>query len=53
MYSIDLKKQAVKYKENEHTFKEWNEAFNMSAQKYYDWKKKFEQDYFEKKTKQT
>ena len=30
-----------------------NEAFNISAQTYYDWKKKFEQGYFEKKTKQT
>ena len=53
MYSIDFKKQAVKYKENGHTFKELNEAFNISAQTYYDWKKKFEQGYFEKKTKQT
>lgn len=51
MYSIDFKKQAVKYKENGHTFKELNEAFNISAQTYYDWKKKFEQGYFEKKTK--
>lgn len=49
MYSIDFKKQAVKYKENGHTFKELNEAFNISAQTYYDWKKKFEQGYFEKK----
>lgn len=48
MYSIDFKKQAVKYKENGHTFKELNEAFNISAQTYYDWKKKFEQGFYQR-----
>ena len=38
-YSKDFRKAAVEYKEQGHTFRQLKEAYKISPQRYYEWKK--------------
>ena len=49
-YSMDYRKRAVEYKGSGHSFKELREAFKISSQTYYNWRKKLESGYYENKT---
>jgi transposase len=44
-------KKAVAYKQKGHTFVQLREVFGISALTYYDWRKKFENGYFDIKVK--
>ena len=48
-YCMKYRKKVVEYKQKGHTFKELEEAFGISPQTYYDWKKKLENNYYETK----
>ena len=50
-YSLDFIKTAVAYKQNGHSFKELNDAFEIPSATYYDWAEKVENGYFDVKIK--
>ena len=52
-YSIDFIKRAVIYRQQGHSFKELNEAFEISSATYYDWEKKLKNGHYEVKIKRT
>jgi len=42
-YDEKYRKRAIEYKENNHTFKELKEAFRITSNTYYEWKKLMEE----------
>jgi transposase len=50
-YSIDFIKRAVAYKQEGHTFKQLEEAFDIPPVTYYDWVKKLDIGHFDIKVK--
>jgi transposase len=51
-YSMDYRSAAVAYKQNGHTFKQLQQAFKIPPETYYQWMERFENGYYETKTKQ-
>ena len=50
-YSLDFIKRAVAYKQDGHSFKELDEAFEISSATYYDWAEKLKNGYYDVKIK--
>jgi transposase len=50
-YSVDFIKRAVAYKQEGHTFKQLEEAFNIPPVTYYDWVEKLDIGHFDVKVK--
>ena len=50
-YSLDFIKSAVEYKRKGHTFKQLEEAFEISSATYYDWVKKLGNGHYDIKVK--
>lgn len=50
-YSKDYIKRAVAYKQEGYTFKELQQAFNISSATYYDWEKKLKNGHYDVKVK--
>jgi len=51
-YSMDIRREAVEYKQKGHTFKELKEAFGISPQTFYEWQERLRSGYYQTKTKQ-
>ena len=50
-YSIDYIKRAVAYRQEGHSFKELNEAFEIPSATYYDWEEKLGNGHYDVKIK--
>jgi hypothetical protein len=51
MYSKDLKKLAISYKDAGHTFKQLRQVFGIASRAYYRWKEEEENGWPERETK--